>query len=80
MAITFSQLEKHLHQQGKWQGFGGLRFEVRLLTVTEALGSLNAWSMGKQTIRDYVAKELVAGTLTICRGSCPTPAHFATAQ
>ncbi len=54
MAITFTQLTKHLSQQNKWQGFGACTFEPKLLTVTQTLGCLNAWSKGKATIRDYV--------------------------
>jgi hypothetical protein len=38
-------------------------FDVRLLSVTEALDCVNSWSTGRVTIRDYVRDALTAGTL-----------------
>jgi|HubBroStandDraft_1064217.scaffolds.fasta_scaffold271380_2 hypothetical protein len=63
MAVTFDQLVKHLEQPGKWQGFGALSFDVRLLTVAEALGCPSVWSNGKVPIRDFVRDALTTGTL-----------------
>jgi hypothetical protein len=54
MGITFAQLKKHLVQEDKWFGFDACTFEVRLMTVSDALGCLSAWSKGTASIRDYV--------------------------
>lgn len=52
--MTFAQLKKHLGQEDRWVGFDTCTFEVRLMTVRDALGCLCAWSAGKASIRDYV--------------------------
>ncbi len=61
MAITFNQLEKHLYQPDKWQGYENCIFEVRLMSVQDALNCQSAWAaddahgaQAKVSMRDYV--------------------------
>lgn len=62
MGISYAQLVKHLRPTGNWTGLQNLTYTPRLLTVPQALGCLNAWSLGKETVRDYV-KRVGASTL-----------------
>ncbi len=63
MPITFAQLQKHLSQQNKWQGFGALMFTPELWTVPAVLGCLSAWSVGAATIRNDTRTRIINGTL-----------------
>ncbi len=63
MGMSFAQLVEHLGQQDKWQGFDACTFEPNHMTVTDALGCLNAWSKGTATIRHDVATRSRDGTL-----------------
>jgi hypothetical protein len=54
MGISFAQLIKHLNPRNNWTGFENCTYDPRLLTVTEAVGSLTAWSIGRETFRDHL--------------------------
>jgi len=56
MGIAFEELARLVGQDGKWKGFEACSFTPERFSVEAVLGCRNAWSCGKETIRDYVKR------------------------
>jgi hypothetical protein len=56
MALTLDQLRKHLKPQPPMSdGFARCSFDLRLLTVADAIECLTCWDCGASTVKSYVA-------------------------
>jgi hypothetical protein len=57
MRLTYAQLLRHIKPRAEeWRGFEIFHYEPRVLSVVEALACSNVWSLGKETVRDYVKR------------------------
>jgi hypothetical protein len=55
MRLSFAELMKHFRPNIDGP-FAALIYEPLLMTVTDAIGLLTCWSLGKETVRDYVQR------------------------